>query len=153
MRRDWRRAGGAEQLSALSRRDELLDERQARLALALQPPRPSAEDTTRPIEALSERQYERKVGEAERLAAREPLLGWRHVAILRVLGECGLRAEELVRLERRHVPASTRHGSGFGRPASAMDDTEERAQRPGDRWAASATRPRGRARDGTSMAR
>lgn len=33
--------------------------------------------------------------------ARDPLLGWRDVAIVRVLGEAGLRCEELIRLERR----------------------------------------------------
>ena len=43
---------------------ELLDARQARLALAAQAPRPSDEDARRSIEALSERQYELLVGEA-----------------------------------------------------------------------------------------
>jgi hypothetical protein len=73
-----------------------LDERQARLALAVQPPRPKGEDAPRPLDALNSVRYDRLVGQAERLAAREPLFGWRDTAVLRVLGECGLRAEELV---------------------------------------------------------
>jgi site-specific recombinase XerD len=83
----------------LVERDQL-DERQARLALAVQPPRPKGEDARRTIEALTAAQYDRLVGQAERLAAREPLVGWRDTAVLRVLGECGLRAEELVWLKR-----------------------------------------------------
>jgi site-specific recombinase XerD len=77
-------------LRFLVEQDEL-DERQARLALAVQPPRPSQADAERPVEALEAGQYDRLVGAAERLAATEPLLGWRDVAVLRVLGECGLR--------------------------------------------------------------
>jgi site-specific recombinase XerD len=77
-----------------------LDERQARLALAVQSPRPNGEDARRTIDALSAAQYDRLVGQAERLAARKPLLGWRDTAVLRVLGECGLRAEEPIWLER-----------------------------------------------------
>jgi site-specific recombinase XerD len=101
---------------------ELVDQRQGRLALAVQGPRPKDVDGRRPIAALTERQYERLVGEGERVAAREPLLGWRDVAIVRLLGECGLRAEELTRLERcdlrpvrrgaRRRELHIRHGKG-----------------------------------------
>jgi hypothetical protein len=39
-----------------------LDERQARLALAVQPPRPKDEDSRRTIDALTAAQYDRLVG-------------------------------------------------------------------------------------------
>jgi integrase len=89
---------------------ELVDQRQARLALAVQGPRPKDVDGRRPIAALTERQYERLVGEGERLAASEPLRGWRDVTIVRLLGECGLRAEELAGLGRRDL-RPVRHGA------------------------------------------
>jgi integrase/recombinase XerD len=82
---------------------QFVDPRQGRRALAVQAPRPRDADGRRPIAALTEGQYERLVGEEERLAAREPLRGWRDVTIVRLLGECGLRAEELARLERRDL--------------------------------------------------
>jgi integrase len=70
------------------------DARQARLALSVQPPRPSDEGARRPIVALTVPEYEHLLP-AEREVAHHPLLGWRDVAIVRTLGERGLRAEEL----------------------------------------------------------
>jgi site-specific recombinase XerD len=71
------------------------DARQARPALSVQPPRPSDEGARRPIVALTVPEYEHLLAHAEREVAHHPLLGWRDVAIVRTLGERGLRAEEL----------------------------------------------------------
>lgn len=78
-----------------------LDARQARLALSVQSPRPSDEDARRAIIALTVDEYERLLTHAHAQVATDPLLGWRDVAMIRTLGECGLRAEELCQLERR----------------------------------------------------
>jgi site-specific recombinase XerD len=80
---------------------EQLDPRQARLALSVESPRPSDEHARRSIVALGVVEYERLLAHAEREVADDPLLGRRDVAIVRTLGECGLRAEELFQLERR----------------------------------------------------
>ena len=48
-------------------------------------------------------QYCRLVAQAEATVARDPLLGWHDVAIVRVVAEAGLRCEELIRLERRDL--------------------------------------------------
>jgi len=79
---------------------ELVDPRQARLALSVQLPRAEVEERERP-HALSDEQYCRLVAQAEATVARDPLLGWHDVAIVRVVAEAGLRCEELIRLERR----------------------------------------------------
>jgi integrase/recombinase XerD len=78
-----------------------LDARQARLALSVQSPRRSDQDARRPIIALTVQEYERLLTHAHAEVAGDPLLGWRDVAIIRTLGECGLRAEELCQLQRR----------------------------------------------------
>ncbi|MFZ0042570.1 MAG: tyrosine-type recombinase/integrase [Solirubrobacteraceae bacterium] len=80
---------------------EQLDAGQARLALSVQSPRPSDADARRAIIALTVAEYERLLTQAHAQVATDPLLGWRDVAIIRTLGECGLRAEELCYLERR----------------------------------------------------
>ncbi len=67
----------------------------------MQSPRPSDEDARRAIIALSVEEYEQLLTHAHAQVAGDPLLGWRDVAIIRTLGECGLRAEELCQLERR----------------------------------------------------
>jgi integrase len=53
------------------------------------------------IIALTVAEYELLLTQAHAEVAGDPLLGWRDVAIIRTLGECGLRAEELCQLQRR----------------------------------------------------
>jgi integrase/recombinase XerD len=94
---------------------------QAREALAVRLPR--AEQTERePPKALSATQYERLLREAKARIADDPLAGSRDLALVLVLGDAGLRCEELARLERRDfLPArkgarlralDVRHGKG-----------------------------------------
>jgi site-specific recombinase XerC len=94
---------------------------QAREALAVRLPR--AEQTERePPMALSAAQYERLLREAKARIADDPLAGSRDLALVLVLGDAGLRCEELARLERRdflparkgaHLRAlDVRHGKG-----------------------------------------
>ena len=100
---------------------ELLPARQAREALAVRLPR--ARRTTRETpRALSAGEYERLVREAKAPIADDPLAGTRDLAIVLVLGDAGLRCEELAALQRRDfLPArrgaklralEVRHGKG-----------------------------------------
>jgi site-specific recombinase XerD len=100
---------------------ELLPARQAREALAVRLPK--ARRTTREVpKALSAGQYHRLIREAKARTADDPLAGSRDLAIVLVLGEAGLRCEELAALERRDfLPApkgaqlralDVRHGKG-----------------------------------------
>ena len=79
---------------------ELLDRAQARLALARKLPSVPRGERERP-KALDDSAYRRLVTVAEATVARDPLQGWRDVAIVRVLGDAGLRCEELLDLQRR----------------------------------------------------
>ena len=94
---------------------------QVREALAVRLPR--AERTERePPKALSAAQYERLIREAKARIADDPLAGARDLALVLVLGDAGLRCEELAHLERRDfLPArkgaqlralDVRHGKG-----------------------------------------
>ncbi|MFZ0088809.1 MAG: tyrosine-type recombinase/integrase [Solirubrobacteraceae bacterium] len=114
-----------------------LDARQARLALSVQSPRPSDQDARREIIALSVEEYERLLTQAHAQVAADPLLGWRDVAIIRTLGECGLRAEELCQLERRDYRPTRkgadkrelhiRHGKGSRMRSVPASDNVRRA--------------------------
>ena len=100
---------------------ELLPAAQAREALAVRLPK--ARRTTREApKALSAGQYERLVREAKARIADDRVAGTRDLAIVLVLGEAGLRCEELAALQRRDfLPArkgaklralDVRHGKG-----------------------------------------
>jgi integrase/recombinase XerC len=100
---------------------EHLPGRQAREVLAVRLPR--AKRTTRDTpKALTGDQYRRLIREAKARIVDDPLAGARDVAILLVLGDAGLRCEELAQLERRDfLPArdgaklralDVRHGKG-----------------------------------------
>jgi len=79
---------------------DLIDRQQARLALARRLPAAAGGERERP-KCLDEAAYRRLVTAAEATVARDPLQGWRDVAIVRILGDAGLRCEELLDLERR----------------------------------------------------
>ena len=81
-----------------------IDPESARLVLARRlPPGPSGE-RDRP-QALDELAWRRLVTAAEAQIAHDPLQGWRDLAIIRTLGDAGLRCEELTGLERRDFVA------------------------------------------------
>lgn len=92
---------------------------------------------------MSDGEYDLLLREAERELARDELIGWRDIAIVRVLGECGLRAEELLRVERRDVrPARkgaikrelfVRHGKGARQRAVPLANVTLNAIRRWDR--------------------
>jgi integrase/recombinase XerD len=100
---------------------DLLPARQAREALAVRLPR-AGRATRETPKALSEGQYDRLVREAKARIPDDPLAGTRDLAIVLVLGDTGLRCEELAALERRDfLPArkgarlrtlDVRHGKG-----------------------------------------
>ena len=84
-----------------------LDPESARLILARRlPPGPSGE-RERP-QALDELAWRRLLTAAEAQIAHHPLQGWRDLAIIRTLGDAGLRCEELTGLERRDFVAKRR---------------------------------------------
>ena len=95
--------------------------RQVREALAVRLPRAGRDQPAAP-KALSAAQYERLIREAKARIADDPLAGARDLAIVLVLGDAGLRCEELCQLERRDfLPArkgavlralDVRHGKG-----------------------------------------
>jgi len=78
---------------------DFIDRQQARLALARKLPAGPRGERERP-KHLSDIAYRRLITEAEATVARDALLGWRDVAIIRVLGDAGLRMEELLALDR-----------------------------------------------------
>ena len=115
---------------------ELLSAAQAREALAVRLPK--ARRTTREApKALSAGQYERLVREAKARVADDPLAGTRNLAIVLVLGDGGLRCEELATLERRDfLPArkgaklrvlDVRHGKGDRQRRVALSAAASRA--------------------------
>jgi len=75
--------------------------RQIRDALAVKLPRARGAEQRETPKALSPAQYERLVREAKARIADDPLAGARDLAIVLVLGDGGLRCEELAQLERR----------------------------------------------------
>ncbi len=78
---------------------ELMDPAQARLARSRHLPTAHHGERERP-KALTDVAYRRLVTEAEATVASDQLLGWRDVAIVRLLGDAGLRIEELLALDR-----------------------------------------------------
>src|SRR3954447_21980072 len=94
---------------------------QVRDALGIRLPRAQRAEREAP-KALTAGQYERLLREAKARIADDPLAGARDLAIVRVLGDAGLRCEELARLQRRDfLPArqdaqlrtlDVRHGKG-----------------------------------------
>lgn len=83
---------------------ELIDRQQARLALARKLPRQPRGERERP-KCLDDVAYRRLLTEAEAAITHHQLQGWRDLAIVRVLGDAGLRCEELVSLQRRDFKA------------------------------------------------
>jgi integrase/recombinase XerD len=94
---------------------------QVREALAVRLPRAERTDRELP-KALGADQYDRLLREAKARIADDPLTGARDLAIVLVLGDAGLRCEELAHLQRRDfLPArkgaqlralDVRHGKG-----------------------------------------
>jgi integrase/recombinase XerC len=78
---------------------ELMDPTQARLARSRSLPAAHHGERECP-KALTDVAYRRLLTEAEATVASDPLLGWRDVAIVRLLGDAGLRIEELLALDR-----------------------------------------------------
>ena len=78
---------------------DLVDRQQARLARSRRLPPPARGERERP-KAVSDVQYRRLLTEVEATVARDVLLGWRDVAMVRLLGDAGLRIEELLALDR-----------------------------------------------------
>ena len=115
---------------------DLLPAGQAREALAVRLPR--ARRTTRAApKALTAGQYERLIREAKARIADDPLAGRRDLAIVLVLGDAGLRCEELAALERRDfLPArkgaklralEVRHGKGDRQRRVSLSGAASRA--------------------------
>ncbi len=113
-----------------------LDPERARLVLARRlPPGPTGE-RDRP-KALDELAWRRLVAVAEAQIAHHPLQGWRDLAIVRTLGDAGLRCEELTGLERRDFVAKrkgaklraldVRHGKRNRRRKVELKPQAERA--------------------------
>ena len=87
----------------------VLERRQAELARSVRLPKARAQGREAP-KALSDELYERLVAVVAARLDRDRLMGARDLAIVRVLGDAGLRCEELTALERRDfLPA--RHGA------------------------------------------
>lgn len=86
-----------------------LERRQAELARSVRLPRAGTEAREAPS-ALSDREYGRLVAVVTAELARDRLLGARDLAIVRTLGDAGLRCGELAGLERRDFLAA-RHGA------------------------------------------
>ena len=109
---------------------------QVREALTVRLPRAERAERQAP-QALSAAQYARLLREAKARIADDPLAGARDLAILRVLGDAGLRCEELAHLERRDfLPArrgahlrvlDIRHGKGDRRRRVSLSTQAARA--------------------------
>lgn len=82
-----------------------LERRQAELARSVRLPRAGTEAREAPS-ALSDAQYARLVAVVTAELARDRLLGTRDLAIVRTLGDAGLRCSELAGLERRDFLAA-----------------------------------------------
>jgi len=104
---------------------------QVREALAVRLPR--AERSERePPKALSAGQYDRLVREAKARIADDPLVGARDLAIVRILGDAGLRCEELAQLQRRDFLARPQ-GRPDARPRCAPRQGRPPTPRPAQR--------------------
>jgi site-specific recombinase XerD len=109
---------------------------QVREALAVKLPRAQRTERETP-KALSASQYERLIREAKARITDDPLVGARDVAIVLVLGDAGLRCEELAHLQRRDfLPArrgaqlralDVRHGKGDRQRRVKLSDRAARA--------------------------
>ena len=86
---------------------EHISAQQARQALAVKLPRAQQASREAP-KALSAGQYDDLLRAAKAAIADDPLAGARDLAIILVLGDAGLRCEELAGLERRDVQAARR---------------------------------------------
>jgi len=99
---------------------------QVRDALAVRLPRAQSAEQREIPNALSQGQYQRLVREAKARIADDTLAGTRDLAIVLVLGDAGLRCEELARLNRQDFLAArksaqlralnVRHGKGDRHP-------------------------------------
>ena len=113
-----------------------LEPERARLLLARRLPPGRSGERERP-KALDELAWRRLVTAAEAEIAHHPLQGWRDLAIVRVLGDAGLRCEELTGLERRDFVAKrsgarlraleVRHGKRNRRRRVELKPQAERA--------------------------
>jgi len=120
---------------------DLVDRDQARLALARRLPAAVGGERERP-RRLDDAAYGRLVSTVEATVARDPLQGWRDVAIVRVLGDAGLRCEELCELERgdflpkrqgaRLRALRVRHGKGNRARTVSLTPAATRAVREWD---------------------
>ena len=109
---------------------------QARQALAVKLPRAEQGRREAPKD-LEEQHYDDLVRAAKAAIADDPLAGARDLAIVLVLGDAGLRCEELAGLERRDVQAARRgaklrtlqirHGKGDRERAVKLSDRATRA--------------------------
>jgi site-specific recombinase XerD len=115
---------------------ELLPAAQAREALAVRLPK-ARRMTREAPKSLSAGQYERLVREAKAPIADDPLAATRDLAIVLVLGDAGLRCEELAALARRDfLPArkgaklrviDVRHGKGDRQRRVSLSSAATRA--------------------------
>jgi len=120
---------------------ELIDRQQARLALARRLPAAPSGERERP-KCLDDQALARLICATEATVARNPLQGWRDVAIVRVLADAGLRCEELLGLERRDFlpkrkgarlrALRIRHGKGNRRRTVELTPAATRAVRAWD---------------------
>lgn len=126
---------------------------QVREALAVRLPRAERADRETP-KAMSVTQYDRLVREAKARIADDPVAGVRDLAIVLVLGDAGLRCEELAQLQRRDfLPArkgaqlralDVRHGKGDRQRRVKLSATATKAV---VRWERERTRALGPAAD------
>lgn len=126
---------------------------QVREALAVRLPRAERTERETP-KALSAAQYDRLLREAKAMIADDPLAGARDHAIVLVLGDAGLRCEELANLQRRDfLPArkgaklralDVRHGKGDRQRRVKLSTAAARAT---VRWDRERTRTLGPAAD------
>ncbi len=120
---------------------DLIDRDQARLALARKLPGAPSGERERP-KCLDDRALGALICAAEASVARDPVQGWRDVAIVRVLADAGLRCEELLGLERRDFlpkrkgarlrALRIRHGKGNRRRTVELTPAATRAVREWD---------------------
>ncbi len=120
---------------------DLVDRQQARLALARKLPGAPSGERERP-KCLDDRALRALICAAEASVARDPVQGWRDVAIVRVLADAGLRCEELLGLERRDFlpkrkgaklrALRIRHGKGNRRRTVELTPAATRAIREWD---------------------
>lgn len=80
---------------------ELIGRQQGTLATSVRLPKAPSSRQEGPPKALDDRQYERLLEIVTAQRVRDRLIGARDLAIVRTLGDAGLRCEELASLERR----------------------------------------------------